>query len=244
HLQRMLAGMTETVRVIITRPEPDASAFAGLARARGLIPVLSPAMEIVIDRKTLDLSTAGALAFTSANGVRAFAANCDRRDLPVYAVGAMTAAAARERGFSRIETASGDVMALADLISEQDEPPRILHVAGKSRAGDLSALLAERGVAASRSVLYRADAVTAPSADAMAMINAHSGDRWVALFSPRTAGIFLDQLRHIGASEKVRSLHAACLSDAVAARLDAAPFASISVAASTDSAAVLDVIGK
>ena len=59
-------------RVLITRAEPDASEFAAACRSRGLEPVLSPVMRIEIEKIEPDLSDVGALAFTSANGVRAF----------------------------------------------------------------------------------------------------------------------------------------------------------------------------
>jgi uroporphyrinogen-III synthase len=80
-----------------------------------------------------------ALAFTSANAVRAFAGLEARRDLPVFAVGGATAEAARAAGFGAVEDAAGDVQALADhLIARR--PGRILHPAAAEPDAALAGL--------------------------------------------------------------------------------------------------------
>src|SRR5204863_98418 len=63
---------------------------------------------------SVDLHGVAALAFTSANGVRAFADASGERSLKVFAVGAATALAARQAGFKSVLSADGDVEALAD----------------------------------------------------------------------------------------------------------------------------------
>ncbi|HOP18912.1 MAG TPA: hypothetical protein PK585_02440, partial [Amphiplicatus sp.] len=60
------------MRIIVTRPAPDAEAFAALARAAGFEPVFSAVMTIDFGKAAPSLNGVGALAFTSANGVRAF----------------------------------------------------------------------------------------------------------------------------------------------------------------------------
>jgi uroporphyrinogen-III synthase len=59
------------------------------------------------------VSGVGALAFTSVNGVEAFAARSAWRETRVFAVGAATAAAARAAGFADIVSSEGGVTALA-----------------------------------------------------------------------------------------------------------------------------------
>ena len=49
-----------------------------------------------------DLRPYRALAFTSANGVRAFAGKSTERNLPAYAVGERTAVALRAAGFTPV----------------------------------------------------------------------------------------------------------------------------------------------
>ena len=61
-------------RIWVTRAEPGASATAGRLRALGLDPLVSPVLEVRPLEAAIDTDGAAALAFTSANAVRAFAA--------------------------------------------------------------------------------------------------------------------------------------------------------------------------
>ncbi|WP_165793563.1 uroporphyrinogen-III synthase [Hyphococcus luteus] len=205
-------------RVIVTRPEPDAGAFAGLCRAHGFEPIVSPVMAIEIEKTTPDLSGAGALAFTSANGVRAFAANSGARDLPVFAVGQATAEAAKAAGFADIHVAGGDVDSLAEHIASEKESAGtgVLHIAGEARAGDLVALLEKSGIPARRQTLYRAVPAEALDNAALAALNDEKADLWVSLFSPRTARLFVTLAERAGLAPALGRARAACLSEAVA----------------------------
>ena len=93
-----------SLRALVTRPEEDARAIAAELRAQGIETILAPMLSIVQRRDPkIDLSGIQALLFTSANGVRAFAAASGARDLPVFAVGDATAGAARNAGFKNVE---------------------------------------------------------------------------------------------------------------------------------------------
>jgi uroporphyrinogen-III synthase len=225
------------MRVIVTRAEPDGAAFADLCRAHGLDPVLAPVMLIEIGKATIDLTGAGALAFTSANGVRAFAANSARRDLPVFAVGPVTGEAARGAGFTDIRCAGGDVESLAAHIASESAlaGAAVLHVAGEDHAGDLVALLAARAVAVRRRTLYTArpvEALSAAAAEALAAepSAAELSAAWVSLFSPRTASLFIDLVTRAGLAERLGRCRAACLSAAVADAAGRARWAGLEVA--------------
>jgi uroporphyrinogen-III synthase len=134
-----------------------------------------------------------ALAFTSANAVRAFAGLEARRDLPVFAVGGATAEAARAAGFGAVEDAAGDVQALADhLIARR--PGRILHPAAAEPAGDLAGLLTAAGVPAQSVVIYDTVAVRPDAAlaglgalDAVLIHSPKAGRRVAALVAPAEA---------------------------------------------------------
>ena len=62
------------------------------------------------------------MLFTSSNGVRAFAELSPRRDLPAFAVGDATAAAALAAGFTQFKSAGGDVRDLARLVASSLKP--------------------------------------------------------------------------------------------------------------------------
>lgn len=97
------------------------------------------------------------LAFTSANGVRAFAKLSAQRDVPVWCVGARTAEAAREAGFGDVRSTDGDIGALAAaMISGLPPGAAVLHAANETPAGDLCALLASAGHRGQFTAVYRA----------------------------------------------------------------------------------------
>ena len=188
--------------VIITRPEPDGSAFAAMVEAAGFTPVLSPTMNIQTTGETPDLKNVAALAFTSANGVRAFAKASEERSLPIFAVGAATEQAATEAGFSTVQAAEGDLPSLISLIARQHEGGDILHIAGRDRAGDLVAELKAKEITARRSVLYQAEPCAALSTEAAAVLADATIIHGSRLFSPRTADLFLDQIDQTGFGER------------------------------------------
>ena len=117
-------------RLLLLRPEPGLSASAGRARALGLDVVACPLFRVepaawgVPDPAHYD-----ALLLTSANAVRHGGAGLGKLiALPVHAVGAATAAAAREAGFNVATVGNGDVAALLSKLPPQI---RLLHLAGE-----------------------------------------------------------------------------------------------------------------
>jgi uroporphyrinogen-III synthase len=173
-------------RVWITRSQPGADATAERVRALGHEALVAPLLAMrALDGVRIDLAGVVALAFTSANGVRAFADNSPDRSLKVFAVGAATAQAARGVGFRTVLSADGDVDALAEGIAARRNELRgvVLHPGAAEPAGDLTGALELRGVEARRLVLYE----TAPIALAEPDLESLRTADVVLLHSPRGA---------------------------------------------------------
>ena len=187
----------------------------------------------------VDLKGVWALAFTSANGVRVFAALSGARGLPVFAVGEGTADAARGSGFADVTAAKGDVKSLAALISESKPISAVLHLAGSARAGDLVRLLAAKGVAARREVIYDAVEIEDLSAAAAATLADRDEYPAVVLFSPRSARLFLRQAARAGLNERLGAAAALCLSREIAAALQGVRWSSVRIAPARHAAAML-----
>ncbi len=83
------------MKALITRPQPDADRFAALCSANDIEPMLAPLMSVEFRDDWETPKDTGAFAFTSANGVRAFARARRIRTLPAFCVGEATAEAAR-----------------------------------------------------------------------------------------------------------------------------------------------------
>ena len=219
--------------VWVTRASPGAEQTAARVTMMGLQAVVAPLLEtMLIGQGPIDLNGVAALAFTSANGVRAFAARCDERDRPVFAVGDGTASAARLAGFDDVRSARGDVAALARAIAGAARNGRrgvVLHPGAAEPAGDLVGSLATMGVVARALPLYRTSSATL-SAAVLATIPSFDA---ALVHSPKAARA----LAAVLAGHAAPGLVAVCLSSAVAAPLAAARLAgSVASAAPTEAA--------
>ncbi|MGQ9368733.1 uroporphyrinogen-III synthase [Azospirillum sp. ST 5-10] len=204
--------------LLITRPAEDAAPLVRRLAERGYDSAVEPMLDLVWhDGPEPGLDGVQALLFTSANGVRAFARRTTRRDRPVLAVGDATARVAAATGFRDVESAAGDVYALAGLAARRCTPSAgpLLHVAGTAVAGDLAGMLAAEGFVVRRETLYEARPATALTAETVERL-AEGRIAAVLIFSPRTARSFVSLLDGAALLDRCRTVDALCLSPAVA----------------------------
>jgi uroporphyrinogen-III synthase len=231
------------MRILITRPIEDAKPLADALEERGIEVLIEPLLEIRhLEDAEIDLDGVQALLFTSANGVRAFAALSPRRDLKVFAVGDGSADAARQAGFPDVESANGDLEALAALVVDRlkAEDGILFHAAGTVTAGDLKARLEGLGYQVRRAQLYEAKIATALSTETRANLTLGGIDA-VLLFSPRTASTFADLWRTAG-SPSLGRIHALCLSAAVAREIGNLGWAAVEIADRPDLPSMLALV--
>lgn len=206
-------GRARDAAVWITRAEPGASATAARVADMGFRPLVLPLIETVdLQVDPEDLAADGPLAFTSANGVRAFARLSPRRSGPVYVVGAATAAAARAAGFCDVIEGAGDVEALADRILADrilaDAPAgEILHASAREPAGDLTGRLVAAGRPARRVALYAARDTQPAGTDLQAAL----ASPFVLVHSPRAGRRLAGLLAGASVRPIVLGLSRACL---------------------------------
>ena len=231
------------MRIWITRAEPEASATAERVRALGHEPVVAPVLEVLPAGGTPDLSGVAALAFTSRNGVAAFAAICTERDLPVFVVGEATARAARGSGFARVQSADGDVTALAELIARGRGgfSGVLLHPGAQAPAEDLPAALKLHGVAAHAHPVYRTEPVATPAAITAALAARPVELDAVLVHSPRAAAC-LAALADLQRAAQL--IDAFCISAAAAAPLKPLNLRSVAVAPHPDETALLNLLSS
>jgi uroporphyrinogen-III synthase len=181
-------------KIWITRTQPGADVTAERVRALGHEPLVAPLLAVrSLTDVDVDLSGVAALAFTSANGVRAFADLCGERELKVFAVGAATAQAAAQAGFRTVLSADGDVEALAEGIAARRSELKgaVLHPGAAEPAGDLAASLEKHGVEARRLVLYQTAPVDLGEVRLRELLRADA----VLLHSPRAAQVMAKVLK-------------------------------------------------
>ncbi|MBO6717303.1 MAG: uroporphyrinogen-III synthase [Rhizobiaceae bacterium] len=140
------------MRVLVTRPEPGATATAARLRERGHEPVALPlSRTVAIDDVALPDGDFDAVVVTSANALRHAPTEFGERfgDLRLFAVGDRTADVARQAGVEHVESANGDVRDLASLVTRKlPAGSRLLYLCGRRRRPELEAALRERGFTA------------------------------------------------------------------------------------------------
>jgi uroporphyrinogen-III synthase len=221
------------VRLLLTRPQPDAARTAVTLRALGHEPIVAPLIGIeVVSEVDPDGGPWAAILLTSANALWAiagFAWRDDWRDLPVFAVGDRTAQAVREAGFTAVTSAGGNVNDLAALVAAHLNPPaRLLYLTGEDRSGDLADALRARGFVVDMVVVYRAMvAETLPAQAATALTRGIDG---VLHYSRRSAEAYVSTARGAGLlASALKPIHF-CLSAQVAEPLAQAGAADIRIA--------------
>lgn len=207
------------MKILVTRPQPQADTTARKLVAMGHEVVLEPLLRF--QPLLLDEDVAGgakAIAVTSAKAIEALAFNKltePLQMLPLYSVGEATAQAAKAAGFQNILSAEGDVGSLANLIGQHNQEGPVFYPAAMDRSGDLSGQLATIGVACNMVEAYQMAAASQLSAQAHRLIAA--GEIDCALFySLRTIQVFLSLCRLEKTTVFLNSMKALCVSKRVA----------------------------
>ncbi len=232
------------MRLLVTRPEPDASALAARLASLRFDVLVQPMMHIEFADEPPDIRSPAALLVTSRNGVRAlqrWAAADGWRHVPLYAVGEGTAAEARTAGFGDVRVAGGDAKALAALVhADLDRAAGpLLYVAGRDRAADLPAMLP--GLDVTTVEAYRGVAAAALDPAVAAAIRDGALDG-ALFFSRRTAAIFVGLVEGADAVDGLKSTVLFAASEAVAEPLAVLKPARIVVATRPDEKSVLALL--
>lgn len=206
------------MRLLVTRPEPDASATAARLRARGHQAIVAPLLEITFNSPPSDLVKPSALVVTSANGMRALARwpMADWGGITLYGLASAAGITTVFPGIT-VAVTVGDGRGLAEKISAEVPVGRgqLLYVAGRDRAGDLEALLAAARYHVRVVEAYRADPVREFPRAARVALSAGDVDG-VLLTSRRSAETYLRLAAEAGISGALGRLETYVISGAVA----------------------------
>lgn len=206
--------------VLVTRPEPGAGATAARLAALGFSPVVLPLTKIVATPPSAS-GPCDAVVTTSANALRHAPADylANFTDKRLYAVGAATAAAARQAGFTDIAVAAGTALDLAGLIARDAAPgARLLHLAGRDRTAGFESALRREGFGVEIVETYRAEELFHETGFIRQRLN--DAVLWGALAFSERGGLLLAALAgREGLSHLFEGTRFFCISDKVAATL-------------------------
>ena len=234
------------MRLLVTRPEPDGARTAATLRALGHEVVVAPVLRTETVAATFGGGPFAALVITSGNAARAVLSHPRRNELaglPVFAVGARSADAAREAGFSDVVSADGDVGDLVTLLAARfaGNGARLLYLAGENRAGDLPGGLAAHDITVETAVIYRAVPAGTFTVQFRAMLAAGPLDG-VLHYSRRSALAFLAGAAAAGLLEPALAAQHFCLSAEIAAPLPQAGARNVQVAPAPDEASLIALL--
>lgn len=237
------------MRLIVTRPEPEASQTARALVRLGHAAILSPMLDIVFEpgAEVPEREYQAVLA-TSANAVRALAGRAKspvRMDTPLLAVGDRSALEAKRAGFVAARSAGGSVADLLALARAGLSPKRgpLLYAAGEDRTGDLAGQLAGLGFEVETAILYRARARPRLAGVAEAALRDGTADG-VLFYSRRSAAAFSHALRAAGLAPLPASVSCFCISAAAAADLPGVAAGPVLVAQQPDQLSLFALIER
>ena len=230
------------MRVWVARPEPGASQTGAALADLGHAPLVAPVLAIRPCPAPPPAGVFDGIVLTSANAVEALAEA--HRGVPVFAVGARTAACAEAKGFGPVIAGPGDGAGLAALVAAHLPPgARLLHPAGAERKPEPAEELIAAGFRLVTHVAYRAEAVPRlPEAAATAL--AERALDAALHYSRRSAATALGLSDAAGHGGAFRALDHYCLSADVAEALAEAGIAVHFVAAQPRETALLDGLAR
>jgi uroporphyrinogen-III synthase len=234
------------VRLLVTRPEPEAQRTAEILRKLGHDVLIMPMLCIeTVEDADLGAGPWDALIMTSANAARALAAHPRRAQLlslRVFAVGRRTGEAARAAGFAHIISADGDASALAQRVVEDSaRSARLLYLAGEDRSDEPETTLTAHGLDVRTVKTYRAVPCATLSAEGERALRDGRIDG-ILHFSQRSAWALINAARAAGLLPQMMKTRHYCLSAQVAAGLEGLPVDAIGVAARPDEPTLIALV--
>jgi uroporphyrinogen-III synthase len=183
------------LRLLLTRPEPDAARSATALQNRGHQVLVTSLMRIEPTDTRFGLGPYCGVVATSANALRAIANHRKREELiglTLVAVGNRTAQAGRELGFRDVRSADGDARDLVALAAKAfyGTTRQVLYLAGEDQAADVAGMLGAKGLKTRTATTYRMNPVAELPAQAIAALREERIDG-VLHYSRRTAETYV-----------------------------------------------------
>jgi uroporphyrinogen-III synthase len=234
------------MRLLVTRPEPDAATFAEELRGLGHEPILQPLLEFrVLDFDLTPLRSAEILIITSGNSLRALRERGVIKDIlgkPLYCVGEQTAKRALGAGFETVLAIAetGEELARKIIASGRRDAP-LVHIMGEHMAFDIVGALAREGFTVQSTTVYSMDACARLRPPVEAMLKGREIDG-IILMSPRTAEIYVSLCHRHGIVDCAKTPIYFCISKNVAVTLASLKPNHVRVPAKPDRKSLLELL--
>ena len=237
------------MRVLVTRPEPDASLTKAALEAAGIEAIVSPLMTFSFEPvEDLGPGHVQAIIVTSRNAVRSLAKSPVLQgliNLPVFAVGPRSARDAHDLGFHGVMEGPGTASELPALIFSHSDPAggKLVHFAGYKLAFDLEGALKERGFQVQTERCYHAQSAEQFMPAAEDALRSGQIDA-VVLMSPEASRTYARLIGSSGLEAKAADVACICISKSTADALEPFKPKSVNVAERANLEEVLALVNR
>ena len=232
------------MKILITRPEPDASDLALKLVSRGYQVLTAPIVDIVQYKDTLiNLERISAVITSSKNGIRALANASNDRSTCLYVVGKGSKEEAERIGYKNINVGPGDAKGLCDLVCKQLSPSDddLLCASGMHQSFDMHKYLISKNFSITKVVLYE---VKAKKNFPIKIIRAMKNKEIDALlfYSPRVAELFVKFLKEKNLVKQACNFDVICISKKVAKKIENIGWQRVLIAESPDQSSIFSLL--
>lgn len=230
--------------LVLTRPAKQAKQDIAFFRENGIECLSAPMINIHrICYSDISFEHFDCLIFTSANALDFLDIPKRYLKIPVVVVGAQTAEASSDKGFTSIKNCEGSAQDIIDYIARSAglKSKRFLYVRGKDVRLDIAASLAALKIKCDDLIVYES-VVTEKMPDNLAGLLNNSEIKGVSFLSVRTAENFARLVRVNELENALQSTKALCISDSVLECVRVFNWGSTHVCSAPDGDAMKDLI--
>lgn len=205
--------------IVVTRPRKDAERFVEALRSHGKTTFVEPMFHVhpLPVPPVSDHLRPQAILATSRHAIEAFSPLAGLHDVLLLAVGDATAEAARDSGFTVVESGGSTAAALVETVRRRIRPENgpLLYLRGTTVSRDLAGELEAEGYRVESLTLYETLPRPNFSAEYVEALRRRSVTA-VTFFSQRTAAIYTRLAESAGLAALHRTLAAIAISEPVA----------------------------
>lgn len=221
--------------ILITRPLEQGLETQKALIAKGYKADCQPFLDVTYHKIRKDISYYKGLIFTSCHGVQAFCESYRLRDMSVFAVGDATAQTAEKAGFKNVQSASGTLDDLENLLAQNPPHGSLLYVRGKHISKEIKEEYIQEIIG------YHTDLIDNICDDVEGKLRSGVYS-YVLFYSTRTAASFVEMMISKNLSESLKGIKALCLAPSMVKSLSVLPWQDIWVAQQPNQDSLLELL--
>lgn len=230
-----MSDISTTATLLVTRPQAQGHEARDALTKLGFTVDCQPLLNVTYHRIRKDISRYKGLIFTSAHAVRAFCESYRVRDIAVFTVGDVTASVAKEAGFKSVQSASGALNDLEELLTENALVGDFLYVRGQDISREIE------GDSINEVIGYHTDLIEFIEEEVVRKLQEGHYSH-VLFYSTRTAINFVTMMKKYDLSESLKRIKALCLAPSMVESLSVLPWQEIVTAKQPNQGSLFELL--